>query len=71
MLRVPPVVSLGRPGDWLEHLVVLVLVPVVIAVAHRRPGPSSSARPGLVGAGDWHWRPFLVMPGGSDARAGQ
>jgi hypothetical protein len=36
MLRVPLVVA-GRVGDWLWLLVALV----VVAVAHRRLGPSS------------------------------
>jgi hypothetical protein len=39
MLRVPLVASTGRPGYWLELLVALV----VVAVAQRRLGPSSSA----------------------------
>ena len=37
--RVPPIASTGRPGYWLELLVALV----VVAVAQRRLGPSSSA----------------------------
>src|SRR5215218_7501598 len=43
MLRVPLVASTGRPGYWLELLVALV-----VAVAQRRLGPSSSARTSTV-----------------------